>query len=145
VAVSVPAGLRARRHPYNQANLLRVCHRRRLRSAISVCPLLRPWGSSASRLGAGRSGSGRATLNEPSAPLLTIYDTPHRGMRVRPIRGHVSVLGQGILGRDVLSPHYLHMVSMPFPHHFRRRVEYEKAKEPNLGLMPILSRCPGRA
>jgi len=40
---------------------LRGCHRPRLRSAISVCPPLRLWGSSASRLGgwATKAGNGR--------------------------------------------------------------------------------------
>jgi hypothetical protein len=44
-----------------QADLLRDCHRRRLRSAISVNPLLGLWDSSASRLGgwATKGGEGR--------------------------------------------------------------------------------------
>jgi GNAT superfamily N-acetyltransferase len=71
---------------------LRVCHRRRLRSAISVCPPLRLLGSSASRLGAGRPGPGRAALNELSGPLLTIHDIPQRGQKRRPVHGLCCIL-----------------------------------------------------
>jgi len=61
------------------ADLLPGCHRRRLRSAISVCLPLRLWGSSASRLGgwAAGAGKGRPPASCP-APVLTTRDVPHR-------------------------------------------------------------------
>jgi hypothetical protein len=65
------------------SDLLRVCHRRRLRSAISVNPPLGLWGSSASRLGGWANKAGQAALNELSAPVLTIHDVPHRGITCR--------------------------------------------------------------
>jgi hypothetical protein len=82
---AVPAMVRSCTLPYTDraSDLLRVCHRRRLRSAISVNPPLGLWGSSASRLGGWANKAGKAALNELSAPVLTIHDVPHRGITCR--------------------------------------------------------------
>ena len=58
-------------NPSISADLLRGCHRRRLRSAISVCPPLRLWGFSASRL------VGRATKAGKSRPQRAIGTRTH--------------------------------------------------------------------
>ena len=64
---------------------LRGCHRLRLRSAISVCPLLRLWGSSASRLGgwATKAGKGRP----PRATGARIHNPRRTSSHVRKAPG----------------------------------------------------------
>lgn len=70
-----------------QADLLRGCHQRRLRSAISACPPPRLWGSSASRLGgwAAKAGKGRP----PRAAGTRTHDPGRTSSHVRKAPGSV--------------------------------------------------------
>ena len=61
------------------ADLLRGCHRRRLRSAISVCPHYGYGLLSVATRWLGDRGREEPPFNELSASVLTIHDVPHRG------------------------------------------------------------------